>query len=191
MLIKTILGWLSTKKLNVSKEFSSLIKGSFLQNQFTNVIKVTFYNYIRHYDKVYRSHFPICELRVPLLWNLSINGCEKSLKYMTNIWEDLLPRHETIFRLPSWPILSEVTLPRGATFPFDRNFAGKNFSVELGWLSWSWDIAGTKKLWCNSFLLPCETLWLRKALYPYDVCVGVPGNIIWTDRSRIRNERDI
>ena len=103
------------------------------------MIKVTFYNYIRHYDKVYRSHFPICELRVPLLWNLSINGCEKSLKYMTNIWEDLLPRHETIFRLPSWPILSEVTLPRGATFPFDRNFAGKNFSVELGWLSWSWD----------------------------------------------------
>ena len=169
MLVKTILGWLSTKKLNVSKEFSSLIKGSFLQNQFTNVIKVTFYNYIRHYDKVYRSHFPICELRVPLLWNLSINGCEKSLKYMTNIWEDLLPRHETIFRLPSWPILSEVTLPRGATFPFDRNFAGKKLLcwVRLAKLimghSWNekavmqlflialWDIMasqGTVSIWC-------------------------------------------
>lgn len=189
MLVKTILGWLSTKKLNVSKELSSLIKGSFLQNQFTNVIKVTFYNYIRHYDKVYRSQFPICELRVPLLWNLSINGCEKSLKYMTNIWEDLLPRHETIFRLPSWPILSEVTLPRGATFSFDRNFAGKK---PLCWVRLAELIMGHS--WnekCDSFLLPCETLWLRKALYPYDVCVGVPGNIIWSDRSRIRNERDI
>lgn len=41
---------------------------------------------------------------------------------------------------------------------------------------------------CDSFLLPCETLWLRKALYPYDVCVGVPGNIIWIDHVYVMKE---